>query len=138
MNTRYINLNYEKLRLEDWQKLDYETVKVVGFVPFVMLPQIKTIKGHILNVKCINTEDDGDYTYTQDVDVDIIDIHINIVYTLRIRTREELVGYDDEHKQEVWKRHLYLAKLNGVNEAQLPVWADTFEEYQEITKDDDL
>lgn len=131
MDTRFIDLNQQPLRLTDWQELDYQDVAVTGFKPFVLMPQIRTIRGNVLNVKCIHTDDDGDYVYTQDVDVDILDIHSNIVFTIRIRTREELMGYDDEHKQEVWKQHFYMAKLNGMSEAQLPVWADTFEEYLE-------
>lgn len=131
METRFIDLDLEQLKLSDWQKLDYQDVKITGFLPFALLPQVRMVRGTVLNVNHLHTEDDGDYTYTQDVDVDIIDIHTNMVYTLRIRTREELVGYDDEHKQEVWKQHLYIAKLNGVREANLPPWADTFEEYLE-------
>lgn len=137
MEARIIDLNLQQLRLTDWQKLDFQDVKITGFLPFALLPRIRSIEGNILNVNHLHTEDDGDYTYTQDVDIDIIDIHTNMVYTLRIRTREELMGYDEEHKQEVWKQHLYMAKLNGVREAQLPNWADTFEEYQLIIAEDD-
>ena len=124
MENRIIDLNVEKPLLAEWEDLDYQKVSIAGFKPFMLLPDLKEVSGVVVNVARVNEFDDGSI-FQVDTDITLLDSASHISYTIRVRTRERMGGPD-------WDLLYYAAELHSVANEDLPHWADSFEEMEQL------
>ena len=124
MENRTINLNIETPLLAEWEEMNFKRVTISGFKPLSLLPNITEVSGLIVRVKTAFEYDDGSI-FLHDIDITLYVKESHLNYTIRVRTRERMGGPD-------WDLLYYAAELHNVANEDLPHWADSFEEMEQL------
>lgn len=137
MNKKVIDLTKEVMTVREWKALpDMTPITVVGFTPSTFMPGVSQISGYVMSIEQHGSTEDFQNCYCEDWDITIHNPEEHLCYTLRVRTREELMGFNEETQKEDWCMRHYSVKLQAVAEEDLPHFADSYEELYKMQEQD--